>query len=187
MLARPNFHRGSPSARLVSLREFATAARLRLAWFRFAKFAAPAALALASAAAVVSAGCPGKKSGEAAPIDSSAVPASGKLAKPRAPSEPSAVASAAAPSEDAQFPKAALFELYRADVLGSETERHAVLAKHGLEDSARKPVAPRVAAYEAALKKFASERADEWSAFAEEIERARAAAASRSPSGGEPR
>src|SRR5262249_29633914 len=122
-------------------------------------------------------GCPPSKSNDAAPVTSD-LPTTGKLAKPPKPKEDAPkVAPTPSPAEDAAFPKATLFELYKADVLGSETERHAAWRKLGLEDSQGKPVAARVAAYEAALKKFASERADEWSELTDQVEQARTAKA----------
>ena len=137
----------------------------------------PVALLALGLLALASAGCPGSSTNGTAPV-SSDVPATGKLAKPGKPKTDSPKESAApAVVEDADFPRAALFELYKAEMLGDETERHAAFKKFGLEDAQGKPVVARVTAYEAALKKFASERADEWSELLDQVEQARTAKA----------
>jgi hypothetical protein len=65
--------------------------------------------------------------------------------------------------EDPSFSRAQLAELYLAEQAADEGQRKATLVRHGLADGQGKPIADRVAAYERALKRFASERPDEWS------------------------
>lgn len=136
-------------------------------------------LGLAGLIAASASGCPGKTSpgGDTAPV-SSDVPASGKLRKPSPAGDsraPTPAASGATAADDAEFPRATLFDLYRAEILGSDAERHAALRKAGLEDEKGAAVPPRVVAYENALKRFASDHADEWSEFTDQVEQARAA------------
>jgi hypothetical protein len=77
--------------------------------------------------------------------------------------------------EDADFPRARIAELYRAEQLAPETDAKAALEKAGLVKGDGKP-SDRAAAYERALKRWASERPDEWAALVQEIAEARAKA-----------
>jgi len=121
-------------------------------------------------------GCPKDGKGTTdgtAEVTSGGVPLSGKISKPGH-ATPTPAASSGPVKEDKAFPKATLFEIFRAEQLGTDAERTAVEKKHGLLDAQGKEDQDRVSAYEAALKAFSESRPDEWSAFVDEIEAARA-------------
>jgi TolA-binding protein len=66
------------------------------------------------------------------------------------------------------FTNADLFELYAAEQQGGDV-RAAALKKHKLVDGAGKPVPARQAAYERALKAYASGDPEGWAAFLETL------------------
>ncbi|MEZ0229517.1 MAG: hypothetical protein ACAI25_12880 [Planctomycetota bacterium] len=128
--------------------------------------------AIALLFALLLTGCPesGKGSGDPASVNSG-VPMSGKIQKK--PKDPTGTPAEPAKKPDV-FPREVLVELYRAEQLGDKT---AVFKKHGLLDAKGVEVPAKEAEYEAALQRFATESADEWSKLVDEIESAKAKAA----------
>jgi hypothetical protein len=120
------------------------------------------------------AGCPDSNKsseGDAANV-TSGVPMSGKIQKK--PKDP-ASRPAETPKEES-FKREVLVELYRAEQL-SDDKGASVKRKHGLVDVKGNEIAARVAEYEAALQRFATEHQDEWSKLVDEIEAAKVTSA----------
>ena len=94
----------------------------------------------------------------------SGVPLTGKIPKHGKPAP-----AVTAPADEGPFTREQILEIYRADVIGPESVRLAVMKKHGLADAAGREVPAKIEAYEAALGKFAEARRDEWSAIVEQV------------------